>query len=172
MAILLKEKGLLDRTNLCATDFNKQSLDVARCGIYSLNHMQTYTSHYVSTVGIRAFSDHCRARHGSVRMDASFSDRLIFSPHNLVTVEFFGEMQMVICKNILIYFDRGLQDRVFQLCSNSLCRGRFPGLGSKESVDSDKGRIFETIDRRESLFKKGNSPTIEARATPHSRTYR
>jgi len=166
MAILLKEEGLLNRTRLYATDFNKQSLDVAKSGIYSLEHLQQYTSNYVAAGGAGAFSDYYRARYGSAKMDSSLTKRITFSPHNLVTDGVFGEMQMVVCRNVLIYFDRPLQNRVLQLFSDSLCRGGFLGLGSKESIDSDAGRIFEPIVRREKIFKKGLSTRLAAITDP------
>ncbi|MCB5188903.1 protein-glutamate O-methyltransferase CheR [Methylobacillus caricis] len=154
-AILLKEEDLLDRTIIYATDINPQSLEKARKGVFALDRMQLYTKNYQQAGGKRAFSDYYTAAYNAALFDRSLCDNVTFADHSLATDTVFSETHLVSCRNVLIYFNRGLQDRALGLFHESLCHRGFLGLGSKESLDfSDYSHRFEAIDKRERIFRK------------------
>ena len=134
MAILLEEEGLLDRTMIYATDISERALNLARAGIYQVDAMQGYTRNYQEAGGTASFSDYYTSLYDGVVMEQALSRRIVFASHNLVTDSAFNEMHVVICRNVLIYFDHELQDTVFELFSNSLSRRGFLCLGSKETI--------------------------------------
>ncbi len=154
MAILLKEEGLYDRAQIYATDYNNQSLEIARRGVYPLESIREYTANYQAAEGKAAFSDYYHAKYGSAKMNDSLGKAITFAHHNLVTDGAFGEMNLVVCRNVLIYFDRDLQDRVLSLFHDSLCHRGFLCLGTKETVDfSTVGNRFETIEGRNRIYR-------------------
>jgi chemotaxis protein methyltransferase CheR len=134
LAILLAEEGFAKRARIYATDFNEAALQKARDRIYPLDRIQEYTSNYQKSGGRRPFSDYYHARYDSVILDASLAANVTFASHNLVTDGVFAEMHLILCRNVLIYFDRSLQDRVLTLLRTSLCRRGFLCLGHKESL--------------------------------------
>ncbi len=134
LAILLYEENLLHKTILYATDINVQRLEHAKQGIYSSDVIQKGTLNYRAAGGLRSFSDYVVGSGDHMRMSPSLSKNIVFSDHSLATDEVFAEVHMVSCRNLLIYFDRELQDRSIGLFSRSLVRGGFLGLGSKESL--------------------------------------
>jgi chemotaxis protein methyltransferase CheR len=155
LAILLKEEKLLDRTVIYATDINQKSLEIARQGIYPMSHMKSYTTNYIKAGGTRSFSEYYQANYGSVLMDKSLRQNIVFSPHNLTTDNSFNEFQLITCRNVLIYFNQQLQDHVINLFYRSLCPFGFLGLGNKESLlFSEKKKYFEEVDRKEKLYMK------------------
>jgi len=155
MAIMLKEEELLDRTIIYATDINQQSLDKARKGVFSLEHLKTYTSNYQKAGGKKAFSDYYTAAYDAVLFDRSLIENVTFADHSLATDSVFAETHLVCCRNVLIYFNKPLQDRAFGLFHESLCHRGFLGLGSKESIDfSDYAGSFEPFVKKERLFRK------------------
>jgi len=155
MAILLQEEGLYDRATIFATDFNEAVLDKAREGIYALRDIRQYTLNYVSAGGLRSFGDYYHARYESAIMDSSLKSRITFASHNLATDGVFGELHVIFCRNVLIYFDRELQNRVFGLFADSLAPGGFLCLGSKETLQySDMADRFKLIDERAKIFQK------------------
>ena len=155
LAILLKEEGLLDRSIIYATDINPKSLETARRGVYPIDRMRLYTENYQKSGGKAAFSDYYTAAYGGALFERSLIENVTFADHSLSTDTVFSETHFVSCRNVLIYFNRTLQDRVFGLFHESLCHRGFLGLGSKESIDfsSYSGR-FEPLARRERVYRK------------------
>jgi chemotaxis protein methyltransferase CheR len=155
MAILLHEEGLLDRARLYATDFNKHALDAAEKGVYPAKAMEAHAANYVAAGGTRSFADYYSAGYDLARMKDVLREPITFSYHNLVTDGVFGEMNLICCRNVLIYFDKMLQDRVLTLFSDSLRHGGFLCLGSKESLSfSTADEQFEPVAGKLRIFKK------------------
>jgi chemotaxis protein methyltransferase CheR len=155
MAILLKEEGLLERSLVYATDINPQSLEAARRGVFPLDRMRLYTENYQKAGGARAFSDYYTAAYGGALFDRALVENVTFADHSLATDSVFSETHFVSCRNVMIYFNRRLQNRVLGLFHESLCHRGFLGLGSKESIDfSSYGERFEALSKRERVFRK------------------
>lgn len=159
LAILLLEEGLLERTILYATDINHRSLDKARQGIFSLEHMQTFTRNYQRAGGTRSFSDYYTAAYGGALFDRRLRESITVADHSLATDAVFSETQLVSCRNVLIYFNRALQDRALGLFHESLSRRGFLGLGSKETLDfSAYADRFEPVSRSDRIYRRlGNA---------------
>jgi chemotaxis protein methyltransferase CheR len=155
LSILLKEEGILNRSVIYATDINQRSLQIAREGIYPLDYMKNYTSSYQQSGGKVNFSDYYTAKYGSALFDQSLRENVVFSSHNLATDKSFNEFHMIICRNVLIYFNQQLQSRVIGLFHDSLCSFGFLGLGNKESLlFAANQKDFVDIDRKEKIFMK------------------
>ncbi|EQM80023.1 protein-glutamate O-methyltransferase CheR [Pseudomonas stutzeri] len=155
MAILLKEEGLLDRTILYATDINPRSLEQARRGIFDIGDMRQYTENYQRAGGKHSLSNYYTAAYDSAIMDKSLKDKVTFADHSLATDSVFAETQLISCRNVLIYFNKPLQDRAFGLFHDSLCHRGFLGLGSKETVElSGYAGRYEAFDKQERIFRK------------------
>lgn len=155
LAILLKEEGLYERTQIYATDFNQDILHKAKDGIYSLGNMREYTQNYKKAGGLSSFADYYTARYDNAIMDSSLRENVVFADHNLATDGVFGEMNLIFCRNVLIYFDKELQERVIGLFRDSLCDGGFLCLGSKESIRfSEYSRDFEDVALGEKIYRK------------------
>jgi len=155
LAILLKEEGLYDRTTIYATDFNESALKKAAEGIYPLKEVQQHTSNYQKSGGTRSFSDYYHAEYNSVIMDAALKANITFANHNLVTDSVFSEAQVVFCRNVLIYFDRSLQNWVLNTLANSLSRGGFLCLGTKETLEfSSVYDQFKAANLEERIYQK------------------
>jgi chemotaxis protein methyltransferase CheR len=155
MAILLKEAGLLERAQIYATDINETSLKQAYDGVYALKDMQHYTKNYHSSGGQGSFSDYYHSDNQSAIFDRNLKKHMTFSFHNLATDSVFTEAHMVICRNVLIYFDRTLQERALKLFDESLVRRGILALGSKESLRfSEIGSRYDVLDREQRLFQK------------------
>jgi chemotaxis protein methyltransferase CheR len=155
IAILLKEEGLLDRSVIYATDINQKSLRVARDGVYPARSMKAYTINYQKTGGHGSFSEYYSSKYNSVMFDKKLKQNIVFSPHNLAVDRSFNEFQLIICRNVLIYFNQQLQDKVIRLFYESLCQFGFLGLGNKESLlFSGQKAFFDEIDRREKIFMR------------------
>ena len=156
LAILLQEEGLLERAIIYATDINPESLEAARRGVFNLERMRLYTENYQKAGGKRAFSDYYTAAYAGALFDRSLIENVTFADHSLATDSVFSETHVVSCRNVLIYFNRQLQDRVLGLFHESLCYRGFLGLGSKESIDfSSYANRFDMLARRERIFRKG-----------------
>jgi chemotaxis protein methyltransferase CheR len=154
LAILLKEAGLHKKVQIYATDINDESLEKAKLGIYSNNQIKEYTSNYRLAGGNQDFSSYYHSSYDSVIMDKSLRDNVVFANHNLVSDKVFGEMQLVICRNTLIYFDRVLQERVLNLFRDSLVHKGFLCLGTKESLQfSAINKEFKIISAKSKLFQ-------------------
>lgn len=154
VAVLLDEEGLLDRARIYATDFNEVMLHRAREGIVPLERMSDYTAAYQQSGGTGSFSDYYRARYDSARFDTRLRQAIFFSHHNLTIDASFAEFDLILCRNVLIYFSRELQDRVFGLFTRSLAEDGFLGLGSRESLRfSSMADQFETVSDEQRLYR-------------------
>lgn len=155
MAILLHEEGMLNRSIIYATDINQRSLQLAREGIYPLEYMKTYTENYQRSGGKNFFSDYYIAKYDSALFDKTLKQNVVFSPHNLASDKSFNEFQLILCRNVLIYFNQQLQNKVINLFYDSLCSFGILALGNKESLlFSDKQRYFTDIDKKERIYMK------------------
>ncbi|GAB7129567.1 chemotaxis protein CheR [Silvimonas sp. JCM 19000] len=155
MAILLKEENLLERAIIYATDINPHSLERAEAGIFALDSMKLFTSNYQKAGGKSSFSDYYTAGYGSAIFDKALKRNITFADHSLATDSVFSEMHFISCRNVLIYFNRPLQNRAFGLFHNSLVHRGFLGLGSKETVQfSDYAQNFEPFEARERIYRK------------------
>lgn len=157
IAIMLHEEGLLKRTQIYATDINPASIEKARQGIFALEAVKGYTTNYQQSGGTSAFSDYYTAAYGGARFDPFLCADVIFADHSLATDSVFAETQLVSCRNVLIYFNRKLQDRALGLFHESLCHRGFLGLGSKESIDfSGYAERFDTLAKAERIYRKAS----------------
>ena len=155
MAILMKECGLYDRCQIYATDFNDKILQQAKSGIYPLESIKDYTKNYIQAGGTESFSDYYLAKYDSAILETDLRNKITFAQHNLVTDGSFGEMHLIMCRNVLIYFDRTLQNRVNKLFSDSLAKGGFLCLGSKETLAySEVAEEFTTLSETYKVYKK------------------
>jgi len=155
LAILLQEEGLLERSLIYATDINPESLDAARRGVMPLERMRLYTENYQKAGGTRAFSDYYTAAYGGALFERSLVENVTFADHSLATDSVFAETHFISCRNVMIYFNRRLQNRVLGLFHESLVHRGFLGLGSKESIDfSSYAQRFEPLAKRERIFRK------------------
>jgi chemotaxis protein methyltransferase CheR len=155
MAILLEEEGLYDRARLYATDINDVVLQRARQGIFPLDRMQEYTENYLRAGGKRSFSEYYTAKYDGALFNSSLTRNIVFSQHNLVTDRSFSEFHVIFCRNVLIYFDRTLQNRVHALFYDSLVTLGILALGSKESLKfSQYEPCYEKLSSTEKLYRK------------------
>lgn len=155
MAILFREEGLGDRTIFYATDINHDALQTAEAGIYSLDRLQLFTQNHRASGGKSSLSDYYTAAYGRASFDRTLRENVVFSDHSLVTDAVFGEMNLISCRNVLIYFDRPLQDRAISLFKDSLARKGFLGLGSKENLRfSEHAPAFSDFVREEKIYQK------------------
>ena len=133
-AILLAEEGLLDRALVYATDINADSLRTAEAGVYPLDRIAPFSANYLAAGGTRSLSDYYHAAYDGAVFDRALRRKVLFADHSLATDTVFSEVHLVSCRNVLIYFDRPLQDRAIGLFREALVRRGFLGLGSKESL--------------------------------------
>ena len=155
MAILLREEGLYDRARIYATDINEVVLQRAKAGIFPLERMQEYTDNYMRAGGKRSFSEYYTAKYGGALFDQSLTKNVVFSQHNLVTDRSFSEFNVILCRNVLIYFDKTLQNRVHKLFYESLVMFGVLALGSKESLKfSQFEPCYEKLSPTEKLYRK------------------
>ena len=155
IAILLKEEGLLNRSLIYATDINQHSLHLARSGIFPMELMKSYTMNYHQSGGQRDFSEYYVAQHNAALFDRSLRNNVVFAPHNLASDQSFNEFQLILCRNVLIYFNQRLQNKVMNLFYDSLCPFGILGLGNKESLlFTDKQNRFDAIDKKQKVFIK------------------
>lgn len=155
LAILFQEEGLADRTIFYATDINPAALRAAQAGIFPLDRMQLFTENHRLSGGHSSLSKYYTADYDRAVFDKSLRERAVFSDHSLVTDAAFGEMHLVSCRNVLIYFNRDLQDRSVGLFGESLVRDGFLGIGSKESLRfSSHADLFTEFDREERIYRR------------------
>lgn len=155
MAIVLEEAGLLSKSLLYATDINMNVLDKARSGVFSNANMQLYSKNYQAAGCKRDFSSYYTANYNFVKFDERLSQRMIFSTHNLVSDHSFNSFQFILCRNVLIYFEKDLQARVLKLFDDSLEQLGFLGLGSKESLRfSGIDPSYKQVEGREKIWRK------------------
>ena len=154
-AIVLEEEGLLERARIYATDINDVVLQHARDGIFPLNRMQEYTENYIKAGGKRSFSEYYTAKYDGALFSPALTKNVVFAQHNLVTDRSFSEFNVIFCRNVLIYFDRELQQRVHGLFYESLSMFGILGLGSKESLKFSKYEpCYDRLHSREKLYRK------------------
>jgi chemotaxis protein methyltransferase CheR len=155
MAILLHEEGLLERAMIYATDINPSSLDRARKGVYPMDSVREYTANYQKAGGTRAFSDYYTAAYDGALFDKSLRQNVTFADHSLSTDSVFSETHLVSCRNVLIYFNRKLQDRALGLFHESLSHRGYLGIGTKETLDfSGYADRFEVVSRPQRIYRK------------------
>ncbi|MCF5678213.1 CheR family methyltransferase, partial [Pseudomonas syringae] len=154
MAILLREEGLLEKTIIYATDINPYSLEKAKQGIFSMENLRTYTENYRNSGGQRNFTDYYTSAYDYAIFDKTLRENVTFADHSLATDSVFSETQFISCRNVLIYFNKKLQDRAFGLFHESLSHRGFLALGSKETLDfSAYGDAFETLIKPERIYR-------------------
>jgi chemotaxis protein methyltransferase CheR len=155
LAIVLEEEGLLERTRIYATDINEAVLERARRGVFNLDKMQEFTQNYLQAGGTRAFSEYYLADYDGVVFDRRLVENAVFAQHNLVSDRSFNEFHVIVCRNVMIYFDRSLQERVFNLFHESLVRFGVLALGHKETIRfSSAADQYEELDLRERIWRK------------------
>jgi chemotaxis protein methyltransferase CheR len=155
MAIVLQEEGLYDRSTIYATDFNQLALNRAKDGIFSNDNIKEYTANYQASGGRESFASYYTSNYGMAIVDQRLKKNIVWSNHNLATDSVFAEVHLVLCRNVLIYFDRGLQNRAHRLFFDSLTNGGILCLGSKETVQfSDHANDYSELDKKQRIFKK------------------
>jgi chemotaxis protein methyltransferase CheR len=155
MAMLLREEGLYDRSRIYATDINEIVLQRAKAGIFPLERMQEYTENYMRAGGKRSFSEYYTAKYGGALFDQSLTKNVVFSQHNLVTDRSFSEFNVILCRNVLIYFDKTLQSKVHSLFYDSLAMFGVLVLGSKETLRfMAHEECYEQMAPPEKIFRK------------------
>jgi chemotaxis protein methyltransferase CheR len=160
LAIVLKEEGLYEKSIIYATDFNDASLDQARQGVYPADKIREATRNYQLSGGKSFFSHYYHAHYGAVALDGALKERITFANHNLVTDQVFGEIHLVFCRNVLIYFNRDLQERVLELFTASLVHGGILCLGTKEDLQfTSVARRYELVNRDAKFYKKKDDNT-------------
>ena len=155
LAILLQEEGLYPKCRIYATDISQAILRRARDGIFPLAAMREYTANYHQAGGVHEFSDYYTAQYDSVIFSAALKHNLVFSEHNLATDGSFNEFQVILCRNVMIYFNKDLQARVHNLLYDSLSMFGVFGLGNKESLNfTPRAEFYEHINERDKLYRK------------------
>jgi chemotaxis protein methyltransferase CheR len=155
LAILFREEGIFDQTTFYATDINPEALRKAETAVYNLDRLPAFTENHRLSMAHSSLSAHYTAAYGSAVFDRSLRKRMVFSDHSLATDSVFAEVQLVSCRNVLIYFDRALQDRALGLMRDSLCRRGFLGLGAKETLRySSHADAFRQIAPPEPWFQR------------------
>ena len=155
LSILLQEEGLYDRTRIYATDINESVIERAKAGVFPLDKMRDYTQNYIRGGGTRAFSEYYVAAYDGAQFQRSLIDNVVFAQHNLVSDGSFNEFQVIVCRNVMIYFDRSLQNHVHGLFYESLTHLGILGLGQKETIHFTPFEdCYEEIDPNEKLYRK------------------
>jgi chemotaxis protein methyltransferase CheR len=155
LAILLREQGMEDRARIYATDINAGVLEQAAGGVFPLDRMQEFTANYLAYGGSASFSDYYKVYGDRARFDPSLLERCVFAQHNLVSDDSFNEFNLIVCRNVMIYFDRELQDRVHDLFYRSLARSGVLALGHKESIRfTTHADMYEEVDGVEKLYRR------------------
>jgi chemotaxis protein methyltransferase CheR len=164
LAILFREEGLGDRATIYATDINTRALKTAQDGIYKTEVIKTSTRNYVESGGMESFSRYYTADYGLAKMDSDLLSNVVFADHSLVTDSSFAECHLIVCRNVLIYFNKALQNRVLELFCESLRHGGILALGSKESLRfSSVWKHFEPLNEKCRIFRKRSHPRSEKR---------
>jgi chemotaxis protein methyltransferase CheR len=155
LAILLREEGLLERSLIYATDINVSALRSAESGIYDIGRVPLFTENHRRSGAKSSLSDYYTAGYGNVVLDSSLRRHIVFSDHSLATDAVFAEVQLITCRNVLIYFDRELQDRALGLFHEALAHKGFLGLGAKETVRfSGRAKNFQVFSEKDRVYRK------------------
>jgi chemotaxis protein methyltransferase CheR len=159
LAILLREEGLLERTLIYATDINAHALKKAEAGVYALELLPEFTRNHQRSGARSSLSEHYTAAYGRAIFDKTLRRHMVFADHSLATDSVFAEVHLVSCRNVLIYFDRSLQDRALGLFREALVRKGFLGLGTKESLRLSAHRdAFESFSAAERIYQRRGRP--------------
>lgn len=154
LAILLKEVDLYERSTIFATDFNDAALKKASEGIFALNAIRKYTENYQAAGGTGTFSEYYHAKYDNGVMASELKRNIVFANHNLVTDAVFSEMHLILCRNVLIYFDTPLQNQVLGIFADSLVRGGFLCLGTNEDLNFLEAKsLFDRVDSNSRIFQ-------------------
>jgi chemotaxis protein methyltransferase CheR len=154
-AMMMKEEGVYDKSFIYGTDISTRMLDKAAEGIYDLSKLKNYSANYHAAGGRYSLSDYYHAAYDAAIFNADIKKNMLFSVHNLAMDKVFNEFQLVVCRNVLIYFENDLQEKVIQLFYDSLCPLGFLCLGSKESIRNiAMKKYFKVIDRKENIYQK------------------
>jgi chemotaxis protein methyltransferase CheR len=157
LAILLHEEGLLERSLLYATDINPRSLARAEAGIYSLDRIKLFSENYRAAGGRGSLGEYYQATHGAALFDRRLRKRVVFSDHSLATDSVFAEVQLISCRNVLIYFDKTLQERALGLFTDALCRRGFLGLGARETLRfSQHARAYAEVSAEARIYQRSH----------------
>jgi len=155
LAIVLQEEGLYERTRIYATDINEAVLDTAKAGVFPLDKMQQYTQNYIRAGGKHDFSEYYVAAYDGACFSRSLVENVVFAQHNLASDRAFNEFNVILCRNVMIYFDKTLQDRVHDLFYDSLETFGILALGHKESVGfTSHADGYEVVDQAERIYRK------------------
>jgi len=155
LAILLEEEGLYDRARIYATDMNSEALEKAKQGIFPLARMREYTSNYLQAGGTRSFSEYYTAHYDAALFDSRLRRNVLFAQHNLATDTSFSEFNLILCRNVLIYFDRALKERVLKLFADSLASLGILCLGRRESLRFTSAELeYEEFDSKERIYRR------------------
>jgi chemotaxis protein methyltransferase CheR len=155
LAILLQEEGLYDRARVYATDINEAVLETAKAGMFPLDKMRDYTQNYIRAGGTRAFSEYYLAKYDAAIFSRSLVSNVVFAQHNLVSDGPFNEFNVILCRNVMIYFDRALQDHVHDLFYRSLGIFGILALGHRESIRFTSHEAdYEELDSRERVYRR------------------
>jgi chemotaxis protein methyltransferase CheR len=155
LAIMLTEEGLYGRSRIYATDINEAVLARAREGVFPLDRMQEYTDNYIRAGGKRSFSEYYLAKYEGALFERTLTENVVWAPHNLVQDRLFNTFNVILCRNVMIYFDRPLQNRVHQLFHDSLERFGILALGHKESMRfTGFEDSYEELDAYEKLYRR------------------
>lgn len=155
MAIILHEAGLLKKSLLYATDINPSVLERVRHGVYPISQMKQYSENYIQSGGKHDFSSYYTAQYDSVKFDEMLAKRIVLATHNLVADRSFNEFQLILCRNVMIYFDKPFQDRVLHLFYDSLETLGYLALGSKETLKfTDIAKKFKQLENKEKIWRK------------------
>lgn len=159
MAILLHEEGLLERARIYATDIHLAGLEVAKRGVFAANRLKEFSSNYFASGGKKSPSDYYGAKYSMASMATFLKSRILFSDHCLATDAAFAEVQLVSCRNVLIYFGKGLQERAIGIFADSLCPRGFLGMGTHESLQFTSWEaVFDPFARQERIYRLRATP--------------
>lgn len=167
LAIVLQEEGLLDKATIYATDFNHENLTKAQAGLYPMDAMQEAAKRYRLTGGIKSLPDHYHAIDNAAAMGDSLKGRITFASHNLATDTSFGEAHLIFCRNVLVYFNRTLQNRALHMFTESLVHGGFLCIGTRETLEfTEVNRDYEPVHDRARIYKNSKLVSVPQRGAP------
>lgn len=154
LGIILKEEGLLKKTKIYATDIDEKILKIAKEGQYSLSSIKLATSNYQKSGGLNSFSDYYSVKNDYAIIKDEIKKKIVFEKHNLVTDKVFIDANLILCRNVMIYFNKELKSEVMNMFYETLVHGGILGLGSQESLINEYKMKFESISENENIFKK------------------
>ena len=173
LSILLKEEGLMNRAVVYATDINPRALKAAQDGIYPVDTIKQSIRNYQEAGGKESFSDYYTADYGFAKMDSELLGNVVFAEHSLVTDQVFAECHLILCRNVLIYFNKDLQNRALTLFADSLRHRGFLALGSKEALRfSSVAKSFELVDEKWRIYRKTAHGSAHLPLSPNGSSHR